>query len=79
MMAFPEEPIIDDTKRAAAEALMDSIDGDLSTALDAVIDHADLDNRDKAIIGQDILKVQQHQITLRSHVLTVFQAEPEDP
>ena len=78
-MAFPEEPIIDDTKRAAAKALMDSIDADLTTALDAVIDHADLDNRDKGTLARDILKVQQHQLTLRQNVLTVFQAEPEDP
>ncbi len=78
-MAFPDEPIYDDTKRAQAEALCDQIEAKLDVASNAIIDHADLDNADKETLLTAVSNVRRPSVTLRNQLLTVFlptEAEP---
>lgn len=78
-MAFPEKRIYNDTHRGAAVAMMDSMLADLDTTLSAIIDHPDLDNRDKGALATAESNMRSRYVTLRGQVLTVILPASEDP
>jgi len=78
-MAFPNKIIYNDAQVAAVDTLISDMDTKLDAAIEAIINHASMDNDDKVFVITHLNNNRTHLDNLDRHLHQVIRPKAEEP